>query len=255
MKKADITVVINTSNEQNNIVEAIDSAKFLTRNILVVDMESADKTVFLAKKNGAKILSFPKKNYVEPARTFGIKKSVSDWVFILDADERITKKLALEIQSMIINRNEKATNFKITRKNIFAGRKWLQYGGWWPDYQTRLINKKHFIDWPNQIHSSPRIKGKTGLLKNPLIHFFHNDLESMVKKTVVFEDIESDLLHQAGRTASTSIFFRKYLAELFKRMIKKAGFLDGPVGIIESLYQAYSKTITYLYLYEKNSGL
>ena len=73
----------------------------------------------------------------------------------------------------------------------------------------------------------------------------------MVDKTIVFEDIESNLLFKAGRPVNVPIFFRKYFAELTRRLIKGAGFLDGPLGIIESIYQAYSKTITQLFLYEK----
>ena len=75
----------------------------------------------------------------------------------------------------------------------------------------------------------------------------------MVKKTVIFEDIESNLLLKAKKTSGTKTFFRKYLAELYRRLIKNLGFLDGPFGIIESIYQAFSKTITYLFLYEKQN--
>ena len=144
------------------------------------------------------------------------------------------------------------SQYKIPRRNIFAGTKWLRHGGWWPDYQIRLINKKYFIRWPKRIHSPPEIKGKFGFLKNPIIHFFHGDIEKMVEKTIAFENIESDLLYQAGKKANTFTFFRKFIAELWRRLIKKFGFLDGEVGIIESIYQAFSKTITYLFLYEKN---
>ncbi len=246
-----ITVVINTRNEEKNIESCVVSAFLLTKKVIVVDMESTDKTTAIADKLGANVYSFPPSNYVEPARLHAINKSKTDWVMILDADERITKELAREILSL----NGKSTHYKISRKNIFGQYTWLKHGGWWPDHQIRLINKKYLQDWPKRIHSSPKISGDMGYLKNPIIHYFHGDLESMVEKTIVFENIESDLLHKARRHASTPIFFRKYFAELYRRLIKGAGFLDGTVGIIESIYQAYSKTITYLYLYEKNRSL
>jgi glycosyltransferase involved in cell wall biosynthesis len=244
-----VTVVVYTRNEEKNIVQTIDSALLLTKQVLVIDMESTDKTSEIINNFQLPIYNFPKSNYVEPAREFGIKKAQTDWVFILDADERITKELAEEIKSAI--RNSQFSNYKIPRKNVFGHIKWLSHGGWWPDYQTRLINKKYFINWPKQIHSTPKIKGNSGYLKNPLIHYFHGDLSSMVKKTIVFENIESDLLYKAEKKTTTKTFFRKYLAELYRRLIKNAGFLDGTIGIIESIYQAFSKTITYLFLYEK----
>ena len=215
-------------------------------------MESTDKTVEIVKNFQLPIYNFPKSNYVEPAREFGIGKVKTDWVFILDADERITKKLSKEIKELITSHHSLTTYFKVPRKNIFANTKWLKHGGWWPDYQIRLINKKFLIKWPKQIHSTPLIKGELGYLKNSLIHYFHEDLSSMVKKTIIFEDIESDLLYKAGKKTTTKTFFRKFFAELYRRLIKSMGFLDGTLGIIESVYQAFSKTITYLFLYEKS---
>ena len=140
----------------------------------------------------------------------------------------------------------------IYRKNIILG-KWLKHGGWWPDEQMRLINREAFRLWPKNIHSTPQVEGKMGYLQEPFLHYFHGNLETMVKKTVLFENIESELLFKANKPASTLTFFRKYFGELWRRLIAKQGLFDGEIGIIESIYQAFSKTITYLFLYEKKS--
>lgn len=245
----DLSVVIYTRDEEKNIKDCIKSAMLLSDDIIVIDMESRDRTATIASDLGSSVFNFPPANYVEPAREFGIKQAQTHWVLVLDADERISEELSKEIKLAI--KDAQFSNYKIRRKNIFGKLKWLRFGGWWPDYQTRLINKKYFFNWPKRIHSTPKIKGETGYLKNPLIHYFHGDLEKMVNKTVIFENIESDLLYKAGKTANTPTFFRKYLAELWRRMIKNLGFLDGTTGVIESIYQAFSKTITYLFLYEK----
>jgi glycosyltransferase involved in cell wall biosynthesis len=248
-----INIIIFVYNNEDKIKEIIDNAKILTNKIIVIDLESDDHTTQIAKKKRAVVFTFPHQIYVEPARDFGIKKANSQWVLILDADERITRKLANEIIENIQEaKNQDVGYFKIPRKNIFIDQ-WLKHGGWWPDYQIRLINKKYYKDWPKEIHSTPQIEGKTMTLKNPLLHYFHGDLNKMVEKTIIFEDIESDLLFRAGRTASTVTFFRKFFGELFRRMFRNLGFLDGTCGIIESIYQAFSKTITYLYLYEKRN--
>ncbi len=250
-----ITVTIHTYNEEKNIEACIESAKKLTNKIQVIDMCSTDKTATIAKKLGADVYLFPYSQYVEPSRQFGIEKADSEWVFILDADERITEALAQEIKLKYTSEvssgpMEQSSYYKIPRKNIFA-RTWLRHGGWWPDHQMRLINKKHFEKWPKEIHSTPVISGKQEFLTNPLLHYFHGDIKEMVNKTIIFEDIESNLLFKAGRQVKTRTFFRKFLGELFRRLVKERGFLDGPVGIIESIYQAFSKTITYIFLYEK----
>ncbi len=226
----DITVSIYTPEADENKKDCAASARLLSDNIIFV---------------------YPNSLYVETVREIGIKQAKTNWVLILDADERVTKELAGEIRSILsLKKNGAFTHYKIPRKNIF-GKTWLKHGGWWPDYQTRLINKKYFFGWPKRIHSTPCLKGEAGYLKSPLLHLFHGDIKQMVDKTIVFEDIESNLLFKAGRPVNVPIFFRKYFAELTRRLIKGAGFLDGPLGIIESIYQAYSKTITQLFLYEK----
>lgn len=271
MQKA-ITVLIYTHNEEKNIIDCIMSAKLLSDNVILIDMESQDKTTQIAKEHNVTVYNFPYSQYVEPARKFGIEQAKTDWVLILDADERITQELAKEIDNVlnsnykdqitnqVQNSNDKIndnnienSHYKIPRKNIFAGKKWLKHGGWWPDQQIRLINKRFFVDWPTQIHSTPIIKGDRGFLQQPLLHFFHGDLETMVDKTINFENIESDLLLKANKPVATITFFRKFFGELFRRLIVKKGFMDGIIGIMESIYQAFSKTITYLLLYEKKN--
>lgn len=250
----DITVVIWAYNQEKNIEDCINSAKILTPKIILIDLESNDKTAAIAKKNNALVISHPNRQFVEPVREFGIQQAKTDWVFLLDADERITPEIVDEAKKQLItNPQLPITYFRLPRKNIFSGQKWFKHGGWWPDYQIRIINKKYFVSWPKTIHSTPVIKGEGGYFKNALLHFSHKNLEKMVRTTLIFEDQESDLLYQAGKPASTFTFFRKFNGELFRRLIENCGFLDGSIGIIESIYQAFSKTITYLFLYEKKN--
>jgi len=164
----------------------------------------------------------------------------------------MTEKLAKEIKTTL--RKTEYSYFKIPRRNIFGRKKWLKHGGWWPDQQIRLIKKSEFKRWSKEIHSTPIIGGRQGVLKEPILHYFHGNIEEMVKKTSLFEDIESDLLYKANRQVKTSTFFRKYIGEFFRRLFKKTGFMDGTIGIIESIYQAFSKTITYIFLYEKKKS-
>lgn len=248
-----INLIIFTYNNEKEIREIIDNGKKLTKEVIVIDLESQDKTAEIARKLGAKVHSFPHPQYVELARDFGLKKATSQWVLVLDADERVSQELAKEIKFKL-NLHSRGGNtishFFVPRKNIFINR-WLRHGGWWPDYQIRLINTDYFISWPKEIHSTPIIKGKASHLTNPIIHYFHSDLESMVKKTIKFETIESELLLKAKRKVSLFTFFRKFFGELWRRFFLKMGFMDGVFGIIESIYQAFSKTITYLFLYEQ----
>ncbi len=255
MKNQKITAIITTYNEATNIQDCISSLLLLTDSILVIDTESTDNTVKIAKSLGVKVISTKRCYFVEPVRQFSIEQVSNGWIIILDADERMTPKLAEEIKNVIqVDNSDAPVYYRIPRKNMYASVKWLQHGGWYPDHQLRLFRKDAFIEWPKSIHSTPRFTGRGAYLTQPFLHFIHPSLESMVDKSITFEDKESNLLFKADRPVSVAQFFRKFLGELYRRLIKNSGYLDGTVGIIESIYQAYSKTITYLYLYEKKKS-
>lgn len=244
-----ITLVTEVYNAENNIGRFIEKAKLLTNDICVINLSSTDRTAEIANKLNATVITIPQEKPVERIRNLAFSKTSGEWIMILDADELMTNELASEIKSAIFDL--RFTHYKIPRKNIFVGKKWLKYGGWYPDEQVRLIKREAFIDWPKKIHSTPEIKGQIGHLKSAFIHYFHPSLENMVKKTIEFESREAELLFKADRPVGIPTFFRKFLGELFRRLIRNLGFLDGAYGLIESLYQAYSKTITYLFLFEK----
>ncbi|MFA6005478.1 MAG: glycosyltransferase family 2 protein [Patescibacteria group bacterium] len=247
-----ITVVIHTRNAEKIISRCITSAFLVTDDVVVVDAGSTDKTASLSHKLGATVLTHPITTYVEPGREFDVQKSPGPWVFILDADEELTGELARTVKSIAAEENPPFTHYRIPRKNIFANTQWLKHGGWWPDYVGgRLLFKPSFISWPKHIHSQPVVSGKEGTLNEPFLHYFHSSLENMVASTIVYETIEAQQLLEAGRNVRTFTFFRKFLGELFRRLIKKSGHLDGTYGVIESMYQAYSKTITWMLLFEK----
>ncbi|OGK31459.1 hypothetical protein A3D08_02435 [Candidatus Roizmanbacteria bacterium RIFCSPHIGHO2_02_FULL_43_11] len=249
--KSSICVVITVYNEGDTIVPCIRNAKKLTDSIVVIDTGSTDHTVQQAKKEHVPVYAFPYSQYVEPSRNFALSKAQAEWVFILDADERFSPKLIKEIQEIIAQTSK--THFKVRRNNIFAGKWLLKYGGWRNDSIIRLIKTDAFVNWPDRIHSTPEITGDCGVLSKPLEHHFHPNLENMVSKTVLYENIEAELLYRAGRNVHIHTFFRKFLGELYRRLLRGQGFRDGTPGILESIYQAYSKTITYVFLYEKKS--
>lgn len=244
----DITTLIFASNSKEDIEDAIASAHALSDAVTVVDIGSTDQTATIARSCGATVIKHETVAYVEPARAAGIKSVKTPWVFILDADERMTPELAKEIRDVI--QATKHTYFKVPRKNVFAKRIWLAHGGWWPDTQMRLINTHHIKDWPARIHSTPEITGTMGLLKEPFLHFFHGDFASMTTKTIKYEGIEAGLLAKAGRPSTVLICMRKFAGELWRRLIRDRGYRDGVIGYLEAVYQAYSKTVTYLFVYE-----
>jgi len=131
-----IGVAIFTYNDEKYIKETIASAKLLTKDIAVIDMESTDKTAAIAKKEGATVYDLPHSVYVEPSREFGIQSAKGDWVLVLDADERVTAELAKEIKQVLStdNRLQPRTEsyYRIPRKNLFGRKVWLKHKKYTP---------------------------------------------------------------------------------------------------------------------------
>lgn len=141
MKK--ISVVINTLNEEKNIALAIKSVREFADEVVVVDMHSEDKTCEVAESLGAKVFTFERKSYVEPARNFAISKASGDWVFILDADERATPQLLAKLKKIVKENQYDFVN--IPRKNLIFG-KWIRHSLWWPDYNIRFLERFGYLE-------------------------------------------------------------------------------------------------------------
>ena len=137
MKKIPLTVVVLTYNEQNNIEECLKSAAF-AEEILVIDGGSKDLTADIATRLGAKVLFHELNNDYASQRNFGIENASNDWIFMLDADERITKELAQEITSCVENNLDET--YRVSRENHFIQGKCL-HGTLRPDYVERLFKK------------------------------------------------------------------------------------------------------------------
>lgn len=181
-------------------------------------------------------------------RNEGAKKAKGDWLLYLDTDEEITPKLENEIKSSVLS--DKFAGYAIPRRNIFLGHP-MKFGGWYPDYVLRLIKKDKLIGWSGDLHEQPKISGEITHLKEPMIHVTHRNLTEMVEKTNKWSGIEAKLLFDAGHPKMAWWrFFSIAFREFWYRGIIKLGFLDGPVGIIEIIYQMFSRMITYAKLWE-----
>ena len=245
-------MVIIAKNEEKLIKDAIKSAKFADE-VLVLDTGSDDKTVAAAKGMGAKVIAAPSKNLAFARwRTEAIKKAKGDWIFYLDADERITPRLKGEILRIIKHLPTRGiVAYAVPRENYYLGHR-VRWGGSWPDYVKRLFWKKALKKWRGKLHEEPVFKGELKLLQAPLKHYTHRDLTSMVIKTIAWSQLEADALYRAHHPPVTWWrILRMMLTELWQRGIKQQGFRDGTVGVIEVTFQMFSRFVTYARLWER----
>lgn len=235
-------MIIITRNEQENIAECINSLRFADE-IIVINNDSIDDTVKLAKKLGAKVYTVSGLDF-SYLRNVGKEKATSPWLLYIDADERVTHELTEEIKNI---RDEKELSaYSLKRKNYYLGYPWPK-----TEEIVRLIKKDSLIVWQGSLHESPVVAGKVGKLHSYLLHYTHRDLTSMVIKTNEWSDIEAHLRYQSGHPKMTWWRFLRIMMWAFWRSyISERGWQVGTIGLIESIYQAFSIFITYAKLWE-----
>jgi len=248
-KSPSITAIIIAKDEERMLADCLKTLDWVDK-ILVIDNGSVDDTVKIAKRFKAKIVKLKrqKKPNFSEARNKGLKEADTDWVFYIDADERVTPELRSEIQKII--KNPKYNAYAIPRRNIIFGRE-FKYTGQRPDYVKRLFKRSKLVKWVGDLHEEPVCKGGLGHLESSLIHDKHETLSEMVEKTNRWSEIEAKLMYDANHPPMNVRRFVSAMArEAWLRMIRQRAFLDGPEGIIYAIYQVFSRFTSYAKLWE-----
>ncbi len=250
---SNISAIILTKNSENLLADCIDSVLFCNE-IIIIDNNSTDRTVDLGRRLGARVetpvsSNRQKKQLLDFSyfRNLGLKKAKNKWIFYIDADERVSPDLKKSILEIINKHDIKFKAYKVLRKNFYFGEHP------WPYIESleRLFIKSALSEWQGAIHETPIIKGEIGILNGFLLHYTHRDLTSMVNKTISWSRIEAELRYNAHHPPMTWWRFPRVMFTAFvNSYIKQRGYKASTVGLIESIYQAFSIFITYARLWE-----
>ncbi|KKP60035.1 MAG: Glycosyl transferase family 2 [Candidatus Gottesmanbacteria bacterium GW2011_GWA1_34_13] len=243
-KKIDLSVIIITKNEAENIGDCIKSVKQLEpQEILVIDDNSSDETREIALKQNVKICLYQKKDFAD-IRNYGAKQANCKWILYIDADERLTPEIVINIKDAI--QNDSFSAYKICRLNYYLGKKWPRV-----EYLERLMQKSKLNYWFGQVHETPNISGKIGTISGQIEHFTHKSITEMVANTIIWSKIEANLRFQAKHPKISWWRIPRVMIPVFwEYYLNQGGWKVGTVGLIESIYQAFSIFITYARLWE-----
>lgn len=242
-----LSVLIHTKNVADTLEKTLKSIKFADE-IVVVDMESSDETLDIAKKYKARVFKHEDVGYADPARNFAISKAKYDWILVVDADEVITKELSKIILETI--KAEKADIYHFPRKN-FVFNKWIKKTGWWPDYQPRLF-KKGTVSWAVGVHRLPDMTGIQEKFpaeeKYAIEHANYTDVDHFLTKLNHYTSIQAKerLLNLDKNDFSSEEMFDIFANEFAKRSLMMNGFEEGLHGSSLSFLQAAYEVSIYL---------
>lgn len=241
-----LSVVVICKNEQDILKNCLESVKWADERV-VIDNGSTDKTAEIAKTAGARVVKFESDDFSE-IRNRGMEEAKGDWVFYLDADERVLEPLEDEILEVIATTRYSA--MAISRINIIFGKK-VSYGPYKKDWVIRLFKKKDFETWVGKVHEYGKFKGVLTYSKNSLLHLTHRNLDHFVLKALEWSKIDAKLRLDAGHPKMTKWrFVRILMSQSYEELIKRRGLFGGTVGIIDSVLQIFSFYMTYIRLWE-----
>jgi glycosyltransferase involved in cell wall biosynthesis len=221
-----LSVILITKNEAVNIRACLESVSWADE-IIVVDSGSADETVSIARE-------FTSHVYQHDWPGFGAQKNrtlnyaTGDWVFSIDADERVTPELKAELLEAMEGGD--ADGFYCPRLSQFCGR-FIRHSGWYPDYVLRLFKRTQGRFSNSLVHETLLLQGTTKKLSSPLLHYSYRTMADVLRKVEQYSAAAAQQMHERGKTASiidaplrgTWAFFRTYCL--------RAGFLDGAAGL------------------------
>lgn len=224
-----LSVITLALNEEHNITECLESVKWADE-IVVVDSGSTDKTVELAKRFTSRVLTVEWKGY-GATKNYALQQTAGDWILWLDADERVPPELAAEIQTVIREDNAMYAGYDVARRAYFLG-KWIRHCGWYPGRVTRIFRKSKSRFTESNVHEQIVVDGKTGNLRNDLLHFTDPNLHHYFQKFNRYTSLAAQDLRKAGKTFSLYDILVRPSFLFFKMYVLRKGFLDGIQGFV-----------------------
>lgn len=250
-----LSVAVATYNEERKIERTLKSINGWADEIIIVDGNSTDKTVEIAKKFTDKVFFHENELMFHKSKNLAIEKCTGDWIFFLDADEVVTKKLQDEIDLSIGRRDRPPglsvtsySGFSMPRSNYFLGR-FLKKGGQYPDSRIRLF-KRGKGRWPcKTVHEQIEVDGEVGHLKNDLIHYSYESFGEYWKKANTYTFLTAENIKKEKTNFLVKIF--KYMVYLpiytfFNIYIRHRGYVDSWQGLLFAKFSALHFPIAFL---------
>ena len=241
-----VTATVITFNEAANIGAALESLSWADE-IIVVDSESTDDTVAIARKFTDRVLVRPWPGYIAQ-KNFAAEQARHDWIFSLDADERVTPPLADEIKQRL-STPPAVSGYRVPRVTFHLGR-WLRSTDWYPDYQLRLYDRRRARWAGKYVHESVKADGPVEDLRNELQHYAYRDLAHHFQTMDRYTTLAARQMFEEGRRAGFFDLMVHPPAAFVRNYVLRGGFKDGVPGLIVSAMNARYVGLKFAKLWE-----
>ena len=247
-----ISATIITFNEESNIRAACESVAWADE-IVVVDSDSTDATRDIAAECGARVIVNAWPGF-GAQKQFAVDQAKHEWIFSIDADERVSDELRDSIQRL--GDKPQADGYLISRRTFYQNR-WIRGGGWYPDRQLRLFRKSQGHWKQRHIHESVTMNpgARVERLSGDLLHYtLQNAAHHHRMIGERYAPLAARQMFEEGRRTSVLGVASAGPAAFFRSLILKGGLRDGFAGFTIASFAAHHAFLKHLMLWEKQAA-
>lgn len=242
-----LSAIVITRNEAHNLHDCLQSMHGLVDEIIVVDSQSSDNTVAIAQQHGAKVSQPADWPGFGPQKNRALDLATCDWVFSIDADERVTPELAAEIKNLLQSGDANAA-YKVPRLSSYCG-KFIHHAGWQPDYVLRLFKRGTARFSDDLVHERVVTEQPVHALKQHLLHYSYLNFSQVLSKVDAYSTASAKQAYARGKRSSVAGALGHGAWAFFRTYIIRRGLLDGAHGLALSISNAETSYYKYLKLW------
>jgi glycosyltransferase involved in cell wall biosynthesis len=246
-----ISATIITFNEAENIRAACESVAWADE-VLVVDSRSNDRTREIANECGARVIERDWPGFAAQ-KQFATDSATHDWVFSLDADERVSDELRASVLALRDGDESRlADGYRVARRSFYMGR-WIKGGGWYPDYQLRFYDRRRGRWEGAYVHESVKMSAgsRVETVAGDLLHFSVRDAahhHRMIGER--YAPLAARRMFEAERRTTPLRIATAGPAAFIRSFVLKGGFRDGLAGLAIARFAAHHAFLKHLMLWE-----
>jgi len=247
VKRLPISTCIVTYNEEDGIRRCLESVLW-TEEIVVLDSFSTDSTVAICREYTERVYQQAWKGHIEQKNDC-LLLAKHDWVLCLDADEQVSTKLREEIFAEFSPPGPVFDGYFFPRHSYFFG-KWIEHGGWYPDYKLRLFRKERGRWGGINPHDRIVLDGRARYLRNDLLHFTYRNASEQLRAIDNFSTVWAQEMNRRGKRFSRIEMAFRPPVKFLETYFYKRGILDGLPGFLIACGYAYQVLLRYAKLGE-----
>jgi len=246
-RPATLTVIVPTFNEEGNIRRCLESVAWAD-DIFVVDSFSTDRTLEIAREFTDHVVQHEYANSATQ-KNWAIPQVASDWIMVVDADERVTPELQARIQGILADGTE-FDGFYVKRMTVFFG-KLIRHCGWHKDYLIRLWRNGRGRYEDLAVHADVAMDGSVGTIEEFLLHDTYASFQDYLEKFGRYTTWSASDLHRQGTRATLVNLALRPAWRFFRVFVLRHGFLDGKHGLLLCALAAFSVFMKYAKLWDR----